>query len=549
MRSKGRASGPLPFLLALAMAVSPPALADEEGAGDPLPALTAWVEESGTPGARATGGPYADGVRALRSGDDVGAALALGEAALSYPADPRPHLLQALALAGLPRFDLASRAARRAFAARAAWGKDDIDLALILGEERKLDYVKKVKPALEESLGEPPDEDMEFLLALVFVAAGDRAAAKDRLEAVLARSRDHVPARQLLATWPEAERGALFSTATGPDGRPDDAMVRGYHLLRLGEYRRAAGAFAEASVLDPGASLPRIEMGHALFAASRYTEAGAALLEALPGEPQWSARNLDLYDRFARADELDLRIEELEGHAREHPEDLDSLFLYAYTLHFTDRAVLAVPLFELLQKSRPQDAVVKAFLADARARAAGSPPDPANPDPEATETGAGTDPFEAGTRAFRQGEYRAALDRFQEAVRTRPSVPQRHFWFALARFAGGLYAEAGRAFREGMSHVQDWKNFAFDWQGSYGGSKDFDLHFAGLEKHVKAHPSDSEARLFLGVLLMAKKDYTNAMMAFEQNVQADREKQDTLSAQLLSRARSEARPEGRPGRY
>ena len=438
---------------------------------------------------------------------------------------------------GLGRFDLAARAARRAFALRPVWTLDDFQLAQVLLAEGATKLAGTLEPALaKHAVANASDPDAVFLLALFQHAAGKRVSARDTLQRILDAFPEHRPSRQLLAAY-EGSGSRREWKSTGPGERPDDPMIRGLHLLWTGDPRRAAIALGEAVALDPAAADPRIELAHALFAASRYPLAGRVLLDGLARAADPARRRLDLYERFRSAEEIEKQMGSLEEYVRSNPSDSESVFLLAYALLHTDQAQQAVPLFDLLAKGRADDRLIASFAEEARRRRDGAvaegPPGVQGPEGQAARR------VEVGLASFKKGDYEIALPAFEEALRLDDSKPQHHFCVALARFALGRYSAAGLAFRQGMRHVRDWKTFAFDWSGAYARPEDFQTHLVALDRHTKANPNDNDTRLFYGVVQLSRRNFPEAILAFKQNGQVD--PADTLSLELHRQATERVR--------
>jgi tetratricopeptide (TPR) repeat protein len=120
---------------------------------------------------------------------------------------------------------------------------------------------------------------------------------------------------------------------------------------------------------------------------------------------------------------------------------------------------------------------------------------PAPPLAESPTTDAGLEQFDAGLAAFKNGDYRLALERCNEALRSRPNDPVIHEVRALALFAQGDYKSAAATLNSllAMSPGMDWTTLS----GLYGNVDDYSKQLRQLEAQCKSDPRDAAAYFVL----------------------------------------------------
>jgi hypothetical protein len=97
-----------------------------------------------------------------------------------------------------------------------------------------------------------------------------------------------------------------------------------------------------------------------------------------------------------------------------------------------------------------------------------------------------------GREAFEAEEYGRAAQRFREAGRLRPDVPQPYFLLAQSLIAVGKYHEALDAVLAGMARQPDWPAERFAPIDLYGGAvAEYPEHLLRLDEALKRHPGDA----------------------------------------------------------
>src|SRR4051812_31938432 len=139
---------------------------------------------------------------------------------------------------------------------------------------------------LMESGSGPDDTDAAFEAALTAYAARDLALAKLRCQAILSANPDHPEALNLLGVVLQdlglaAESVPFIARAIEIDPAFPDAfanLARGFRLL--GDNARAVTAARQATSLDSELAEAWLQLGFALSALDRHTDALVALREA-----------------------------------------------------------------------------------------------------------------------------------------------------------------------------------------------------------------------------------------------------------------------------
>jgi hypothetical protein len=117
------------------------------------------------------------------------------------------------------------------------------------------------------------------------------------------------------------------------------------------------------------------------------------------------------------------------------------------------------------------------------------PPGPPGPAPDPVDENARL--VALGKQAFAEQEYGKAAQRFRQATRVAPRLPQAHFLLAQALFALGKYHDAVDAIHAGMALQPDWPVApfrSFDLYQLHLG--DFREHLHRLETLVPDNPRD-----------------------------------------------------------
>lgn len=102
-----------------------------------------------------------------------------------------------------------------------------------------------------------------------------------------------------------------------------------------------------------------------------------------------------------------------------------------------------------------------------------------------------------GNDAFATGDYKQALNLYQQAVAAAPLEPAPYFHLAQAHFALGRFIEAGVAIERGMRLHPQWPSAAFQPRAMYRDhAGDYERHLGALAEEVGRNIND-ESLLFL----------------------------------------------------
>jgi tetratricopeptide (TPR) repeat protein len=120
---------------------------------------------------------------------------------------------------------------------------------------------------------------------------------------------------------------------------------------------------------------------------------------------------------------------------------------------------------------------------------------PARPEAEPPTTDLGLEQFDAALAAFKSGDYGLALERCNEALRSRPKDPVIHEVRALALFAQGDYKAAAATLNAllTMSPGMDWTTLS----GLYGNPDEYSQQLRRVEAQCKSNPRDAAAYFVL----------------------------------------------------
>jgi tetratricopeptide (TPR) repeat protein len=117
--------------------------------------------------------------------------------------------------------------------------------------------------------------------------------------------------------------------------------------------------------------------------------------------------------------------------------------------------------------------------------------------PPPKDDDADVDPIAAGKKAFADGLYGLAAQRFRQAVLADPRDHLARFLLAQAQFALAKYRDAVESIEAGLDRKKDWPDSGFRVRTLYGKNDD---HFLGqlkrLEEVIDKHPKDPDL-LFL----------------------------------------------------
>jgi len=133
-----------------------------------------------------------------------------------------------------------------------------------------------------------------------------------------------------------------------------------------------------------------------------------------------------------------------------------------------------------------------------------NPAGAANPNPP---DAAGRNPERAmllvdlGDAHFANKKYAEALQRYREASRLEPQLPEAHLHMGFALVALGKYAEAAQAFQRGLQLNPNWPAGGFRLRQLYGPQEAERLaHRNALAGAVAAKPNDPDLLFLLGLL-------------------------------------------------
>jgi tetratricopeptide (TPR) repeat protein len=131
--------------------------------------------------------------------------------------------------------------------------------------------------------------------------------------------------------------------------------------------------------------------------------------------------------------------------------------------------------------------------------------------------------FDDGVKAFEQGSYADAAEKFAAAMELAPEDMILPFAYAQALFADGRYTEAANAIRSALLKSSPDKEGVYYPRGLYLDENTLDEQIDQLAKAAEALPNDSDLQLLLGYhwlgigetekslgpLTKAKEDYKN----------------------------------------
>ena len=131
--------------------------------------------------------------------------------------------------------------------------------------------------------------------------------------------------------------------------------------------------------------------------------------------------------------------------------------------------------------------------------------------------------FDEGVKAFGQGGYTEAADKFAAAMKLAPEDMILPFAYAQALFAQGFYSQAADVLRTALQKVTPDKEGVYYPRGLYLDENTLDEQIDQLTKAAEAIPNDSDLQLLLGYhwlgigeteksiepLAKAKEDYKN----------------------------------------
>lgn len=124
-----------------------------------------------------------------------------------------------------------------------------------------------------------------------------------------------------------------------------------------------------------------------------------------------------------------------------------------------------------------------------------------------------------GDQFFRQKDYRAAIDKYAEAISVSPNYPSAHFWKGYAHYYLNEYqpaiTELDTAFNQGYAPLEIYKLrwYLQFYEGNY------DLALADVQKGLRLEPTSSEFTFALGDVYRAKKQFQDAITAYKKFLQ------------------------------
>jgi tetratricopeptide (TPR) repeat protein len=179
-----------------------------------------------------------------------------------------------------------------------------------------------------------------------------------------------------------------------------------------------------------------------------------------------------------------------------------------YNPYYTDPIATAAPassydysqpvtVYDYGQQYNQQDYSQQYVTAETQPEAALPAPPPAAPlpQPQSPASEPGLEQFDDGLAAFKEGDYRRALQGCDEALRSRPEDPVIHEVRALALFAEGDYQSSAATLNALLATApgMDWTTLS----GLYGNVDDYTQQLRRLEAHCKTDPRDAAARFVL----------------------------------------------------
>jgi tetratricopeptide (TPR) repeat protein len=131
--------------------------------------------------------------------------------------------------------------------------------------------------------------------------------------------------------------------------------------------------------------------------------------------------------------------------------------------------------------------------------------------------------FDEGVKAFEQGGYAEAADKFAGAMKLAPDDEILPFAYAQSLFAQGFYSQAADVLRTALQKVTPEKEGVYYPRGLYLDENTLDEQIDRLVKEAESRPNDSDLQLLLGYhwlgigetekslspLAKAKEDYKN----------------------------------------
>ncbi|MCS7306555.1 MAG: tetratricopeptide repeat protein [Thermoguttaceae bacterium] len=122
-----------------------------------------------------------------------------------------------------------------------------------------------------------------------------------------------------------------------------------------------------------------------------------------------------------------------------------------------------------------------------------------------------------GDAHFANKKYAEALQRYREAARLDPQLPEAHLHMGFALLGMGKYAEAAQAFKRGLELHPNWPASGFRLQVLYGPQEaERVAHRNALAGAVAAKPNDPDLLFLLGVLFYFDQMREQARRCFQE---------------------------------
>lgn len=140
--------------------------------------------------------------------------------------------------------------------------------------------------------------------------------------------------------------------------------------------------------------------------------------------------------------------------------------------------------------------------------------------------------FEEGVKSFETGDYRAAADKFGQAMRMSPEDMILPFAYAQSLFADGRYTESAAILRTALSRATPEKEGVFYPRGLYAND---DVLYAQIEKlvdNMEQFENDADMQLLLGYHLLGTGETGYAREPLER---ASKDMKNASAAKILLR--------------
>ncbi len=118
--------------------------------------------------------------------------------------------------------------------------------------------------------------------------------------------------------------------------------------------------------------------------------------------------------------------------------------------------------------------------------------------------------FEAGVKAFAEGNYAEAVVKFRQAVELAPEDMILPFAYCQGLFANGQYAQAASVLREALSNIPEDNETVFYPRGLYADDDELNQQIELLKKEIKTEPFDGDLKLLLGYQLIGVDEFDKA---------------------------------------